>query len=635
MRGGPNGLVTPGGDGGRGCGGRPSPVPARIEDYALLGDTESAALVGRDGSVDWLALPRFDSPACFAALLGGPEHGRWRIAPAAPVTAVRRRYRGDTLVLETEMDTADGTVAIVDCMPIRDGEPNLVRVVEGRRGRVPVRMELVVRFDYGKDVPWVRRMPDGRLRAICGPESLFLDTPVPTRGEDLTTVADVTVGAGDRVPFTLSWHPSHLAPPERCDPFRAVADTERWWEAWVSQCRYEGDWAADVRRSLVVLKALTYHPTGAIVAAPTTSLPEQLGGPRNWDYRYGWLRDATFTLLSLLGAGFTTEAVAWRDWLLRAVAGEPSRLQIMYGVGGERRLPEWTVDWLPGYERSGPVRVGNAAADQFQLDVWGEVLDALHQAREHGIDADEESWALQKALMDFLEGNWRRPDEGIWEVRGPRRHFTHSKVMAWVAADRAARACEAHRTDGPVDRWRRLGAEIRAEVLERGVDDRGVFVQHYGSSELDASLLRIPLVGFLPATDPRVVNTVEAVATELVDDGFVRRYVPHPDLDGLPAAEGAFLMCTFWLADCWTLLGRRDEAVRLFERLRAIANDVGLLSEEYDPASGRMLGNFPQAFSHVSLVNTVTNLSVTGGGAAERRCGPRPGDAPLVRSAPL
>jgi GH15 family glucan-1,4-alpha-glucosidase len=607
-------------------------VPAPIEDYALLGDTESAALVGKDGSVDWLALPRFDSPACFAALLGGPDNGRWRIAPAGPVTAVRRRYRDGTLVLETEMDTVDGTVAVVDCMPIRDREANLVRVVEGRRGRVPVRMDLTIRFDYGKDVPWVRRTGDGRLVAVCGPDAVYLDTPVPTRGEGLSTVAEVTVGPGDRVPFALSWHPSHLRPPRRLDAVAAVAETERWWQRWIASCAYEGDWAEDVRRSLVVLKALTYHPTGAIVAAPTTSLPEQLGGSRNWDYRYSWLRDATFTLISLLGAGYTTEAVAWRDWLLRAVAGEPSKLQIMYGVAGERRLPEWTVDWLPGYESSGPVRVGNAAADQFQLDVWGEVLDALYQSRATGIP--DESWALQRALMDFLEGNWREPDEGIWEVRGPRRHFTHSKVMAWVAADRAVKACRSHGLDGPVDRWRRLGADIRAEVLEKGVDDRGVFVQHYDTTDLDASLLRIPLVGFLPPTDERVVNTVEAIATELCEDGFVHRYRPHPDLDGLPPAEGAFLMCTFWLADCWTMLGRRDEAVRIFERLRGVANDVGLLAEEYDPGSGRLLGNFPQAFSHVSLVNTVSNLCAAGGGAAAHRCGHRAGDEPLVRSAP-
>lgn len=609
-------------------------MPAPIEDYALLGDTESAALVAKDGSIDWLSLPRFDAPACFAALLGGPEHGRWRIAPAGPVTAVRRRYRGDTLVLETEWDTPEGTVALVECMPIRDDEPNVVRVLEGRRGRVPVRMDLTIRYDYGKDVPWVRRLDDGRLLAVCGPEALSLATPAETRGEGMSTVAELTVGPGDRVPFTLTWQPSHLPPPRPLDPFAAVAATEAWWERWIGACRYQGDWAAEVRRSLVVLKALTYHPTGGIVAAPTTSLPEAIGGSRNWDYRYGWLRDATFTLISLLDAGYTSEAVAWRDWLLRAVAGEPSKLQIMYGIAGERRLTEWTVDWLPGYEGSAPVRVGNLAADQFQLDVWGEVLDALHQSREAGISADAQSWALQTALLDFVEGHWRDPDEGIWEVRGPRRHFTHSKVMAWVAADRAARAVAESGLDGPVDRWRRLAEDIRADVLANGVDDRGVFVQHYGTTDLDASLLRIPLVGFLPPSDPRVVATVDAIADELTEQGFVHRYRPHPGLDGLPPSEGSFLMCTFWLADCYTMLGRRDEAVEVFERLLGVSTDLGLLAEEYDPVAGRLLGNFPQAFSHVSLVNTVTNLCVSEGGAAAHRCGRRWGSGPLVRSAP-
>jgi len=594
----------------------------RIEDYAVIGDTQTAALVGRDGSVDWLCLPRFDSGACFAALLGDESNGRWRIAPTGPVTATRRRYRPGTLVLETEMDTAEGTVRIVDCMPPRGADPDLVRLVEGVRGRVPMSMELVIRFDYGQVVPWVRRLPDdGGLTAVAGPDALCLRTPVPTQGQDLRTRADFSVGEGEALPFVLTWYRSHRHPPAATvPPGQAVADTERWWAKWSSACTYEGEWEEAVRRSLITLKALTYAPTGGIVAAVTTSLPEQLGGVRNWDYRYCWLRDATFTLYSLMEAGYRTEAKAWRDWLLRAVAGSPDQLQIMYGPAGERRLTEFEAPWLAGYEGSAPVRVGNAAAGQYQLDVWGEVMDALHQARRSGLPADGPSWSLQQAMLEFLEGHWEEPDEGIWEVRGPRRHFTHSKVMAWVAADRAVQAVENFNLPGPVERWRQLRDDIHAEVCQLAWSaERGAFTQAYGLDRLDASVLMIPLVGFLPATDPRMVSTVACIQRELLRDGFVLRYSTDADVDGLPPGEGAFLACTFWLCDNLALMGRKDEARRLFERLLGLRNDLGLLSEEYDPASGRLVGNFPQAFSHVSLVNTAFNLSGPRGPAHRRK----------------
>jgi len=592
----------------------------RIEDYALIGDTQTAALVGRDGSIDWLCLPRFDSPACFAALLGTPEHGRWLIGPADPSSArVARRYRPGTLVLETEIVTSGGAVRVIDCMPVRDEAPDVVRVVEGLSGRVAMRMELVVRFDYGSIVPWVRRQ-DGALQLIAGPDALELRTPVAIRGQERTTVAEFEVAAGDRVPFVLTWHPSHLPPPAAVDAGRAVDDTDAWWQEWSSRCATPDSHRQVVQRSLITLKALTFAPTGGLVAAPTTSLPEDLGRERNWDYRYCWLRDATFSLYALMLAGYDAEAAAWREWLLRAVAGAPEQLQIMYGPAGERRLDERTLDWLPGYEASTPVRVGNAASGQFQLDVYGEVMDCLHQARRAGVPDDASAWDLQKAIMDFLEGVWREPDEGIWEVRGPRRHFTHSKVMAWAAADRAVKAVEQGGLDGPADRWRRLRADIHAEVCAQGYDaDRHTFTQSFGRPELDASLLMIPMVGFLPAGDERVVGTVAAIEAQLCDDGFVRRYAGGTgEIDGLTGGEGAFLPCTFWLADNLLLQGRHDEGRALFDRLTGLANDVGLLAEEYDPGRQRLVGNFPQAFTHVALVNTAHNLALPDGPARSR-----------------
>jgi GH15 family glucan-1,4-alpha-glucosidase len=596
----------------------PVGVASRIEDYALLGDTETAALVAKDGSIDWLTFPRFDSPACFAALLGTPDNGRWLVAPASPVRRVERRYRAG-LVLETEWQTDEGTVALVDFMPIRHGPPNLVRIVEGRRGRVPMRCELEIRFDYGSLVPWLHQV-DGTWRAVAGPDGVTISTPVELDVADNAAAASFSVGPGQRVPFELRWYPSHMDPPGFVDPDRALGETEEWWRDWVGTCTYDGSWAHEVRSSLVVLKGLTYRPTGGIVAAPTTSLPEHPGGERNWDYRYCWLRDATFTLLTLIEAGYDDEALAWRDWLMRAIAGDPGSLQIMYGLGGERRLREETLPWLAGFEGSQPVRVGNGAHDQFQIDVWGEVLDASWAGRQAGLYGGAEAWELQQDLLDHLEGAWREPDEGIWEVRGDRRHFTHSKVMAWVAFDRAVRSVEQFDLDGPLDRWRALRDEVHAEVLHNGVDERGVLVQHYGSSALDASLLMVPLVGFLPPDDPRVVATVDAIADELSDDaGLVRRYLPDEEVEGLEGDEGAFLLCCFWLADCYTLMGRRKEGTALFEQLLALRNDVGLLSEQVDGATGRMLGNFPQAFSHIALVDTASTLCDYPGNAIERR----------------
>jgi GH15 family glucan-1,4-alpha-glucosidase len=602
-------------------GGPGRPVALRIEDYALIGDEETSALVGRDGSIDWLCVPRFDSAACFAALLGTPDHGRWIIAPAGDLRRVRRAYREGTLVLETEFETADGTVRLVDCMISGGRHRDVVRIVEGVAGRVPMHMELVIRFEYGSVVPWVRRRDD-TLSAIAGPDALCLRTPVEHHGRDFTTVADFTVAAGERIPFTLTWHPSYDPLPEAADPLREVEETAASWRRWSDRCTYRGEWREAVLRSLLVLKALEYEPTGGIVAAPTTSLPETLGGVRNWDYRYCWIRDATFSLYALMIAGYVDEAKAWRDWLLRAVAGKPSDLQIVYGPAGERRLVEYELPWLPGYERSAPVRVGNAAVHQFQLDVYGEILDTMHLTRRAGIEPDEADWDLERKLIEFLETSWKEPDEGIWEVRGPRRHFTHSKVMAWVAFDRAVKAVRRFRCEGPVDRWRKLRAAVHAEVCQHGYDPAlGAFVQYYGAKRLDASLLMIPLVGFLPATDPRVRGTVAAIERDLVVDGFVRRYRPEgaDAVDGLPPGEGAFLPCTFWLADNLALLGRGAEARRLFERLLALRNDVGLLAEEYDPGARRLLGNFPQAFSHVSLVNTAYNLAREGGPAVDRR----------------
>jgi GH15 family glucan-1,4-alpha-glucosidase len=586
-------------------------MAAPIEDYALIGDTHTAGLVSREGSIDWLCLPRFDSPACFAALLGDRSNGHWQLAPAGPVREVRRRYQGDTLVLETDYRTDDGVVRVVDCMPPRQSDPDVARIVQGVRGRVPMRMELTIRFDYGSIVPWVRHV-DGALHAIAGPDSVWLRTPVPVYGQNLTTLADFTVAEGERAPFMLTWHASHRPAPRRIDPVRALGDTEAWWGEWASGIDYVGGWQDAVIRSLLTLKALTYAPTGGIVAAPTTSLPEQLGGVRNWDYRYCWLRDATFTLSALMLAGLTDEAKAWREWLLRAVAGQPQQMQILYGVAGERRITEQELDWLAGYQGSRPVRVGNAAVNQFQLDVYGEVMDALYLGRHIGLESDETAWDFQRALLEFLESNWREPDEGIWEIRGPRRHFTHSKVMAWVALDRAIKAVELLGHDGPVDRWRGMRRELHDEVCREGYDSqRDAFVQYYGAEHLDASLLQIPLVGFLPAGDPRVKGTVAAIQRELMVDGLVHRYPPEgsQSVDGLPPGEGAFLACTFWLADNLALMGRRDEALAIFERLLTLRNDVGLLAEEFDPASGHHLGNFPQAFSHVALVNTANYLS--------------------------
>jgi GH15 family glucan-1,4-alpha-glucosidase len=589
-----------------------------IEDYALIGDTHTAALVSREGSVDWLCVPRFDSQACFAALLGDDSHGRWLIRPSIPVTAVRRRYRDTSLVLETEMDTEAGTIRLTDTMPPREDYPVVVRLVEGVSGTVPMHMDLTVRFDYGSTVPWVSQV-DGSLQAIAGPDALSLWSQVDTHGEHLRTVARFDVSAGQEVPFELAWYPSHARPPRPLAARWAIDDTERFWQEWSAGCTYEGAWRQQVLRSLVTLKALTYAPTGGIVAAPTTSLPESLGGNRNWDYRYCWLRDATLTLMSLLGAGFHDEARCWRDWLLRAVAGDVSKIQIMYGAAGERRLDEWEVPWLPGYEKSAPVRVGNAAAGQFQLDVYGEVMDALHQARCAEVAEEKAAWDLQLALMDFVAQNWSEPDDGIWEVRGPRRHFTHSKVMAWVAVDRAIQAVEQFPLEGPVDEWRALRQRIHEEVCQKGWNEQaGAFTQYYGAAELDASVLMIPLVGFLPPDDPRVISTVKAVEDNLVQDGFVLRYQTRDDasVDGLTGREGAFLACSFWLVDNYAMMGRPDEAQKLFDRLVGCANDLGLLSEEYDPIAGRLVGNFPQAFSHIALVNSARNL--TSGGAAGR-----------------
>jgi len=590
----------------------------KIEDYALIGDCQTAALVGSNGSIDWLCLPRFDSAACFAALLGRPEHGRWLLRPVGDIRRVTRRYRPGTLILETDYQTDQGAVTVVDCMPPRGKEPDLVRMVVGKRGQVPMRMELVIRFDYGSIVPWVRRIDRG-IRAGAGADSLVFVTDVPLHGENFTTVADFTVSEGQRVPFVAMWHPFHEPAPEPVDPEATLRHTEQWWKGWSDRCTYQGPWRDAVLRSLVTLKALTYAPTGGILAAPTTSLPEKIGGVRNWDYRYCWLRDATFTLYALINGGYLDEAREWREWLLRSVAGTPSQVNIMYGLAGARRLTELELDWLPGYEDSRPVRIGNAAHTQFQLDVFGEVMDALHLARRAGLPPEKYAWNVQRAMMEYLETAWREPDEGIWEIRGPRRHFTHSKVMAWTAMDRAIKAVEQHGLEGPVDQWRAVRAEIHQQVCREGYDpQRNTFVQYYGGRALDASLLMTPLVGFLPISDPRVQGTVETIQRELMSDGFVLRYRTSPELDGLPHGEGAFLPCTFWLADCLVLLGRRDEARRVFERLLEVRNDVGLLSEEYDSQAGRFLGNFPQAFSHVGLINTACNLTQRKGPAEDR-----------------
>jgi GH15 family glucan-1,4-alpha-glucosidase len=592
---------------------------ARIEDYALIGDTHSAALVGRNGSIDWLCLPRFDSGACFAALLGNKSHGRWLVAPAEEVRRSTRHYRPDTLVLETEFETETGVVRVIDFMPPRQAEPDVIRIVEGVSGDVRMELELIVRFDYGSTVPWVRQI-DGHLGAIAGPDALAFWSDVPTYGKDLTTRAEFSVRSGERVCFVLMWHPSHETAPSPLNPSDALEDTTKWWQEWVAAGTYEGRWRDQVVRSLITLKALTYAPTGGLVAAPTTSLPEQIGGVRNWDYRYCWLRDATYALYALTIGGYTEEAKAWRDWLLRAAAGSPASLQTMYGVAGERRLTELELDWLPGFRDSKPVRIGNAAVRQFQLDVYGELVDALHLGRRRGILVDKAAWAFERAVMTFLSDAWNEPDEGIWEVRGPRRHFVHSKVMAWVAFDRAIKAVERFGLEGPADQWRETRTVIHAQIHREGFHDRrNTFTQYYGCDEPDASLLMLPLVGFIDANDPRMIGTVQAIEHDLLEDGFVRRYRPHEAVDGLPQGEGAFIACTFWLADNYWLQGRHSEAVRVFEGLLGLCNDVGLLAEEYSPTSKCQLGNFPQAFSHVMLINTARNLSGGRGPAVDRR----------------
>jgi GH15 family glucan-1,4-alpha-glucosidase len=583
-----------------------------IEDYGLIGDLQTAALVSRHGSIDWLCLPRFDSGAVFAALLGDSENGHWTLQPAGNFRSPGRCYVGDSLVLETELETPDGSVRLIDFMPPRGEAPDVVRIVEGIRGRVEMRMELVLRFDYGSIVPWVRNL-DGQLVGVAGPDAVSLVTPVELEGRDLRTYAAFTVAQGDRVPFVLTWFSSFRSLPKVPEAEEALGDTIEYWDDWASRCTHTGPWHDELHRSLITLKALTYRPTGGIVAAPTTSLPEALGGVRNWDYRYTWLRDATLTLLSMINAGYVDEAGAWRDWLLRAIAGSPDALRILYGIAGERRLIEFEVPWLAGYEGSRPVRVGNAASEQLQLDVYGEIAEALYQSRLHGLAPSHDAWAMTSKMFEWLESHWRDPDEGIWEVRGPPRHFTHSKVMAWVAFDRALKAVARFGRKGPVDRWRSIRQEIHDTVCRDGYNaDLGTFVQSFGSDRLDASLLLMPLAGFLPATDERVVRTVEAIRRELTRDGLVERYradVDNIEIDGLPPGEGVFLPCSFWLVEVLAMQGRREEAVALLERLMALRNDLGLLSEEYDPERRRLVGNFPQAFTHLALVDAVLALS--------------------------
>ena len=594
-------------------------MPSRIEDYAVIGNCETIALVGRDGSIDWLGLPRFDSAACFAALLGDPRHGRWLIGPAGPPARVARRYRGDTLILETTIETEDGAACLIDFLARREGVSDVVRLVRGLRGKVSMRSELVVRFEYGSIVPWVSREDDGRLQFIAGPDRLLLDTTVPMRGEDWRTVGEFEIGAGEEIAFTLSWTPSFRPAPAPLEAAEALAQVEAFWSDWAAPFKPTGEWSSAVLRSLLTLKCLAHRETGGIVAAGTTSLPEWIGGPRNWDYRFCWLRDATFTLYALSGAGFHGEAKTWREWLLRAVAGSPDDLQIMYGFAGERRLTEYEVSWLPGYEGAAPVRIGNAASGQIQLDVYGEVMDALYVARRAGLAAEQASWGLECALIAHLETIWEQPDDGIWEVRGGRRHFTHSKIMSWVAFDRVVRSAEEFGLEGPLDRWRAVRDAIHRQVCDRGFDPaQNAFVQSFGATALDASLLLIAIVGFLPADDPRVLGTVAAIERDLLHDGFVLRYDTGNLVDGLPPGEGSFLACTFWLADNYVLQGRYDEARALFERLLALRNDVGLLAEEYDVSTNRQLGNFPQALSHLSLINTARNLLGAGGPVHQR-----------------
>ncbi|HEX2893963.1 MAG TPA: glycoside hydrolase family 15 protein [Marmoricola sp.] len=583
----------------------------QLEDYGLIGDTQTAALVGYDGSIDWLCLPRFDSGACFAALLGDEGHGRWLLAPAGGHRATDRRYRENSLVLETDFTTAEGTVRVIDCMPVRADHPEVVRRVECLSGRVTMRSELVIRLDYGKVVPWIRDV-GRRSTALAGPDTLTLDSDVAHDRRDSDLVAEFALSAGEHAEFRLAWSEPRDLPPRHLDVGKAIRQTEKWWHGWASRCGYDGPYRDAVVRSLITLKAMTYQPSGGIVAAPTTSLPEQLGGVRNWDYRYCWIRDATFSLLALLQAGYEDEAKAWREWLLRAVAGRPEQMQLMYGVEGERRLTEHELDWLPGYAGSSPVRIGNAASEQFQLDVYGELMDALHQARTHGIPPDDTAWRVQQVLLDFLEGHWSEPDDGIWEMRGDRRHFVHSKVMAWAAVDRAVRGVEDFGLPGPVDQWKRLRQEIHDEVCDRGYDaDRNTFTQYYGSRALDASVLLIGSVGFLPGSDKRYRGTIDAISDELCRDGFVSRYSmtrQSEKVDGLPPGEATFLPCTLWLADSYLLTGRKEKGREIFERVLGLSNDLGLLSEEYDPEQKRLVGNFPQALTHLGIVNTALDL---------------------------
>ncbi len=588
-------------------------MPLPIEDYALIGDCHTAALVGCDGSIDWLCLPRFDSGACFAALLGEPEHGRWLIAPVAQVRNTRRKYRPGTLILETDFETDEGSVRIIDFMSLSNERWDVLRIVEGLSGHVAMHMELIIRFDYGSVIPWVQRLDD-TLLVIAGPDRLELRSSVAVHSENMKTMAEFRVSKGEQMSFSLNYRPSYEATQPPVDAQQALTETESGWRKWSERCTYQGRWHDAVVRSLITLKALTYAPTGGIVAAPTTSLPEQQGGVRNWDYRYCWLRDATFTLNALLLAGYHEEAVAWREWLLRAIAGSPEDLRILYSVTGERRLDEYEVDWLPGYRGAAPVRLGNAASKQFQLDVYGEVMDTLHLARAARLAPEPAAWGVQVALLKFLESNWQQPDDGIWEMRGPRRHYTHSKVMAWVAFDRAVKDAEAFGHDGPVERWRQIRDAIHAQVCSEGYDaQRNTFVQSYGSPHLDASLLLIPQLGFLPPDDPRVQGTINAIERDLVVDGLVLRYATDVKIDALPPGEGTFLPCSFWLAGSLALIGRCAEGEALFERLLALRNDLGLLAEEYDARGRCMLGNFPQALTHTALINTAYLLSVSEG----------------------
>jgi GH15 family glucan-1,4-alpha-glucosidase len=602
---------------------RPPIVSRPLEDYGLIGNMVSAALVSREGSIDWLCLPRFDSAACFAALLGGAEHGRWLIAPQEAPTKLSRAYLPDTAVLETRFETSQGSAAVLDFMPFTDDETkvDLVRIVRGLRGEVAMQMELILRFNYGQAAPWVRRRDYG-LSAIAGPDAVELHTSVPLRGEDMKTRARFTVREGDSIPFSLSYHPSHRMPQFVPDSSESLSRTVSWWREWSRHCQFESDndfWCDAVKRSLITLKLLTFRPTGGIVAAPTTSLPEAIGGIRNWDYRYCWLRDSSLTLYALLNAGYREEAEAWRQWLLRAAAGHPEQLHIMYGVAGERWLPETIVPWLPGYEASSPVRVGNGAVEQVQLDVYGELMDTLHAAREADLSSEDEAWQMQKVLLAHLEKIWREPDQGIWEMRGPARKFTHSRLMCWVAFDRAVKSCEHFGLEGPVEHWRSVADAIHTDICGHGFDrQRNTFVQHYGGTALDAALLLIPQMGFLPVEDPRIAGTIAAIEGELLQHGFVRRYATENVDDGVGGGEGAFLACSFWLADAYAMVGRTDDALKMFEKLLSVRNDLGLMAEQYDAGRGRLVGNFPQGFSHIGLINTAYNLIRAQGPARQR-----------------